>query len=531
MASREQLENALRAADAAGNTDDARILAGELKRLSQPEAKASTMPPPIEEPSTGGFIGGNLAKGVAGLLGIPMDVAGDIANLGIAGYGTTKGLMGGKNLPELLPPFPGGSESITNLMRKGGMIGPSAEPESTGGRYAAAALQAAPSLLAGRPNLRQLPRALTGAVTSGVGGQLGADIAPEGYEAVGAQVGAMAPGAKRFMHAPTTGETATKERQAQRFAQAKELGLPVPPREMKADKPQQKIQDAINKELGRKEGDEISRQTLDPYIADKYQTGYVPVINEPALNGMITVDPKSPFKQAVQNIAREERALRQEFPNSVKDVGLQNMLVDFIKPSYSTQGAMSMIKRLREGARNNFSEGGDDKIRTALVQKKLAGALEDLVEENLTRVGKPELVKNFRDSRKQMAQAFATIDALDPRTGKVNPAVYSKMLTEGEPLTGDFKTIAQVSQAFPTAAKEPRMSEELFTKRVTPMAIAHPPAMATHWLSRLGHPIAMSEPYQSMFVDPRAKLSPDQERFMRMLIGLQQQQGQQQPVQ
>jgi hypothetical protein len=207
------------------------------------------------------------------------------------------------------------------------------------------------------------------------------------------------------------------------------------------------------------------------------------------------------------------------------------MLVDFIKPSYSTQGAMSMIKRLREGARNNFSEGGDDKIRTALVQKKLAVALEDLVEENLTRVGKPELVKNFRDSRKQMAQAFATIDALDPRTGKVNPSVYSKMLTEGEPLTGTFKTIAQVSQAFPTAAKDPRLSEELFTKRATPMSVLHPAAMMTHWGSRLGHPIAMSEPYQSMFVDPRAKLSPDQERFMRMLIGLQQQQGQQQPPQ
>jgi len=395
------------------------------------------------------------------------------------------------------------------------MINPSAEPQSPAGRYAAAGLQALPSVFAGGGlQANQIPRALMGAATSGVAGQAAADIAGPEWGAVGA----MLPGARGRVSPASAGERATLARQGEAFGKARELGIPIPPRELKVDKAQQKIQDAVNKQLKLPEGTELSPETLDAYRKSHYDD-YRAIIKEPALNGQITSSPT--FKAEIRKIATEERELRQQFPNSVKDTGLQQVLTDFVKPNYPVEGAMSQVQRLRESARNNLGSASatDDTRRLGLVQRRIANAMENLIGENVANVGKRELTANWQVARKAMAQAHDVESSLDPVTRKISTAKLSALQTEGQPLSGQLKKLSDVGGAFPGATKAPdKYGDELFTKRGTPMAITHPEALGAHWMTRMWDPITTSGPAQKYMVDPRSRLTPEQEMRLRALL-------------
>jgi len=493
-----------------------------------PKEKPAPAAAPEPEDSALGFTVGNINKGIAGFAGLPLDTAQKAMNLGIAGYGAVKGALGGQP-PDLLPPPVGGSEWFEKQMRRGGMMPPESQttPTSTPGRLAAAGLQALPGALAGRPSIAQLPRAATAAITSGVGSEIGRDVAPEGYEEAGAQVGALVPGARRLGATPTAAERAAAERKADAFAKAKELKTPVAPSEMKLDKKYIAQEEAImTKDLGLPAGTKPTAEVLQNYRDDKYATGYEPVAKA-FPNNTVTTNPK--FRQEIDRIGKQEEQLRKEFPGSVKDVGLQDALKDFKVRAFHADSVMDQIKRLREGATNNLSSATatDDTIRMGLVQKRIANALEQLLEDQLA--GKPEILKNFREARVKMAMSHAVQESLDPSTGRINQKKLAALLTEGGPLTGQLRQVAEVAQEFPGAVKPLSPDAGVFTKRMSPYAVSEPKAATAHLASHLLDPIRMSRPYQSMFVDPRMKLTPEQERLQRLMIGLEAGQQQQPP--
>src|SRR5262249_2745401 len=148
---------------------------------------------------------------------------------------------------------------------------------------------------------------VTAATTSGIGAKLGEQLAPEGHEAEGAALGSMVPGAKRIPGrlGESPSETATRTRMEKGYAQAKELGVPIHPGEMKHHKPQQKLQDTSNKELGQPAGTEITPQSLKAYRGQRYQEGYAPVIK--AMPEIIANDA---YGDKIKAIASEERKLR-----------------------------------------------------------------------------------------------------------------------------------------------------------------------------------------------------------------------------
>lgn len=468
------------------------------------------------------FISGNLNKGVANLLGAPVDAVTNALNLSMIVPGILQHKLGGGAPHEPIQAPVGGSEWIQNVMRnfkpgdanRPGMnfINQSAEPQSAGGRYLAGGLQMLPSMVAGRPTAAQIPKAASAAFTSGVTGEVARDIGGDEYAAVGA----MLPGARGVQH-KGPGERATTARQARDFAAAKELGIPVPPRELKADKPQQKIQNAANKDIRQPEGTEFTPQSLQN-LRNTHWQDYQAIINEPALKGQIQATPK--FRSAIQKIATDERQLRSEFPNSVKDVGLQQVLSDFTKPSFTTEGAMSQVQRLRESATNNISSASanDDTIRMGLMQRRIANALEDMIGENVERIGKPELAKKWQEARTQIAKTHDLQAALEPG-GKINPKKLAALQNDGQPLSGQLKQLAQVSGAFPGAVQTKKESDEFFTKRVTPMAVTHPEAATAHWLTRMWDPLTTSAPAQKFLVDPASRLTPEQQQMLRYLAG------------
>lgn len=67
----------------------------------------------------GGAAIGGVNRGIAGLIGLPVDTAENIVNLGLAGFGTLATALGKPDLaPSLIRGTPGGSESLSNLMER-----------------------------------------------------------------------------------------------------------------------------------------------------------------------------------------------------------------------------------------------------------------------------------------------------------------------------------------------------------------------------------------------------------------------------
>lgn len=136
-----------------------------------PWEKYKTQAAPEQPPQNmGAFVGGNLSKGVADVVGLPVD----LASSAIEG---TKGLVNrvaGTHLTETQSPV-GGSEWIKQKLSQIGSIGPSAEPRTPGQRVVAAGLEAAPTAVLPGGGAKALPR-IGAAVGGGVGGEVGRQI-------------------------------------------------------------------------------------------------------------------------------------------------------------------------------------------------------------------------------------------------------------------------------------------------------------------------------------------------------------------
>lgn len=484
------------------------------------------VPPPWDVgDSTTGFIMGNLNKGIAGLVGLPMDTMLNLKDLLAAGVGTVQGAFGG-NMPELTNregvPFSGAWNE--NMMRRGNMVTPAADPQSGAGRYAAAALQMAPGAVVGRPtNPMQGARALGAATTSGLGAEAARDIGGEEW----AGVGAMLPGSAGMAHR-SIGERATQARKGEQFGKAREMGIPVPPRDLKADKPQQSIQNRANADLRQPPGTEISSRTLQQY-RNQFWSDYENIIKHPALAQ--GVQPTQRFQQEIMGIGQEIEKARASLPETFKGMrpvvkllseygyaalpqGVQGTVPPRQQPIPSDV-AIRAIKKLRADASANMAASDKpEKIELGKTQKKVAGALENLVEENLAKTGDQALMQKFKEARTAIAKSHDYEAAIDPRTGKIDPGRMAA-LQEDRPLSGGAKEISDVSRAFPSAMRGEK-AEETFTRRVSPMAVTHPSAVAAHQAPRLLDRLMMN-PVGQMMIDPRGYLTPEQQQMLRYL--------------
>ena len=126
---------------------------------------------------------GGVNRGIAGLVGLPVDTAENIANLGIAGFGAGATALGRPDLaPDLLKGTPGGSESISGLMNKAGIGTSNPRPDDTASRMLHTG-----GVIAGGSTLPG--SSIKGALTAATGGALAGEAL--GPEWTG--VGAMAP--------------------------------------------------------------------------------------------------------------------------------------------------------------------------------------------------------------------------------------------------------------------------------------------------------------------------------------------------
>jgi hypothetical protein len=131
---------------AALSNEELMNLYARLKKEVAPPA-----PPTVMDRVLAPFQGVN--QNVLGLVGLPVDTAANVIDLGKAAYGAAKGALGGTDLPELTPreQIPGSSAWIADLVRKAGGGGAIdvARPDDPASRYLHAAGAAVGSAVGG----------------------------------------------------------------------------------------------------------------------------------------------------------------------------------------------------------------------------------------------------------------------------------------------------------------------------------------------------------------------------------------------
>ncbi len=315
MASLDDIERALRAADAAGNTDDARALSQAYTQM-----KGAAQPSPTQSPPASGnrlldavrrtgidmarAVPGGLAKGAAGLAGLPGDIAsmGQPANAP-APQGWLDRVEQATRPANILPR----SGTIANAMAApfGGFY----KPQTTPGQYAETAASFAPAAL-GAPSIASgLARVAAPALGSETAGQLTKGTSAEPYARMGGAIlggGLQGIGGGMLAERAQTGATPTTARvQQDASGQYRAIaGTPV----------------TVTPEMQSALGGDLGRQAINHALAgaDANREAYL-ITELQSLIGrnpptQISVETADKISQAMRDIGRG--AMRGETPNA-----------------------------------------------------------------------------------------------------------------------------------------------------------------------------------------------------------------------
>lgn len=108
--------------------------------------------------------------------------------------------------------------------------------------------------------------------------------------------------------------------------------------------------------------------------------------------------------------------------------------------------AISIVRELSDEA----YRGGSKSIGKAY--KKVAGALENALDEKLVQAGNPDALNAFRSARTLIAKSHTVENAMR-KAGSVAPAKLASDLEKQRPLTGELRQIAEFGRDFPKAAR------------------------------------------------------------------------------
>lgn len=193
--------------------------------------------------------------------------------------------------------------------------------------------------------------------------------------------------------------------------------------------------------LGLSDDVPLTRETLDAVRAQAGQA-----YDEVASLG--TVKPNLSYFRSLQRLTKDARQAAKDFPD-----GAKNPILDAVEAlkvnQFDARSAVAKVRELRQQA-ESFGVKGEKQLAGQL--RKAASAIEDALEQAARKAGKPELAKQFRDSRQLIAKTYTVQSALNESTGDVSASVLAK-LKGRKPLTGELRAIADAGEAFPKATQ------------------------------------------------------------------------------
>lgn len=536
MADIKQLESALIKADAAGNVDDARALAAEIRRMrdSVPAAKETTLGQDFKQGAIN--IGAGLIRG-AGSIGSTILAPIDIASDALDG----KGLSLESNRQRRQAIDDGltslvGSDPNSALYKTGKLGAEVAGTLGVGGALAggARAVGASPAIVnslatsgmraGSTPGaVNMLTRIAGGALTGGAAAGL---IDPE-QAGTGALIGGALPPALSLAGkaGSAIGRSISGPQVAPEVRQtveaARNAGYVVPPSQAKPTLANRALEgfagkittaqnasarnQPITNELARKA---IGAADLTPQGLADVRNAANQAYDELAQVGVFQSDQN--FVKALDNAGASTAAMRKNFPE------LANKEIDTIveglkgRPEFDAQSTIEAIKQFRSNSSANRISTDPAKKALGKAQGKIAGALEDLIERNLTQAGNPELLSNYQAARQTLAKVYDVEKALNPASGSIDASKLAAQLKKGRPLTGELKTIAEFALQFPKAAQSVERMGSL--PQVSPLDFAGAGAVSAATMNPLymagiaARPIArqavLSGPVQNRLAQP-----------------------------
>lgn len=372
-----------------------------------------------------------LANFAASALGMPMDTVQNVLNLGLAGAGSVAGLARRPDLmPDLIKNIPGGSENVRNMLRRTGMPGLSPDnprPESPsgtrqynfvsrGGFIPGGAIPAAGSMVA---------EEALGPEWAGVG-MLATQAAATAYSNVrGPQLAAQE---SRNARTDATLEAARKE------------GYVVPP----SATGQGGLLGWVNRRL--------------ESIAGKSAIGQEAALrNQAVTNSIARREAGIPQNQAITETGLENA--RRVAAAPYREVAALPANTTLSRPPFkSPADTLKELQSTRLEAKDQwrfYERHPDPQVKAkaqALDRKALQ--LEAHIEAVAASSGKPGLVAELREGRRDLAKTYDVERALNLATGDVSAPALGRALDRGAPLNGGLRTTGMFQQGFRPYARE-----------------------------------------------------------------------------
>lgn len=167
------------------------------------------------------------------------------------------------------------------------------------------------------------------------------------------------------------------------------------------------------------------------------------------LGNIGVIMPNKSYYDQLDNIKKPFVATQQSFPNQTPSPVI-NLINSLKTEFFDSSSAIEKIKQLRTQADDAFKTGNTDVGRAA---KQAATALENAIEDHLTTTKQTDLLGKFRDARQLIAKTYTVEKAANQTTGTIDAKKLAAQLQKGKPLSGELKSVAQFSQAFPKASQ------------------------------------------------------------------------------
>lgn len=452
MASREELYQALRNADAAGDTAGAQKLASYIQSMPADAPSPAPQDPasaPVEKAGPGNWQVANNAinKGIAGAVDSVLNLPTNVLNLGKAAVGTAAGLLG---KPEYMPELTPNPDLMRKAMTKPGFINEASEPQTalqrildTGGQFVGGSVVNPASGVrqaAGNVAKSGLAGLLGGAVREGTGSDM-AGMAAGMLAPVGMQVAANSARASVANAAKTNQQNATRN---QTIEEGRKIGLVLPPTQTQDSFINNRLESIAGKAAIKQEA--VNRNQSKTNAAVAKDLGLPPEAD-------ITEGKLDALRDKLAQPYRDVVALPTPPPDRTKGIkgsfGGQYPLIGGDK--MSPEKALHDLKQTRADAQKYWREydrtgvvAAQDKAESL---SKSAEKLEDYLEKTAIAAGKPELVNKLREARKEIAKTYTVEKALNLGDASISAPALGRALDQGKPLDGNMRTVAKMALA------------------------------------------------------------------------------------
>jgi hypothetical protein len=154
-----------------------------------------------------------------------------------------------------------------------------------------------------------------------------------------------------------------------------------------------------------------------------------------------------PFITAVNDKVKDLQRLA-----STTDVSADiNVLNGLKQLRFDGDGLVEQMKRLKFDGEANSISLDPAKKSLGQAQKFAARQLEDLAERNLNNFNQPDVMKNFKEARQDIAKSYTIEKSLNAATGDVSGAKLGQRASQGKIVPAELQNLSNAAAAFPTA--------------------------------------------------------------------------------